>query len=180
MPGEASTQEFHGSAVVPSGGNMMDIDVFGWTLIIRSGAWIPILLMIPNMLWMLFPPVDSGTPADAPLPLVIPERAGLVAVLVLPFCYSVDLQKPFAVPVLIGMGLSLAGYYFSWGRYFAGGRSAAVLGAPFLGIPIPMAVFPVLLLLLSSYWMGSGWMFAASLIFGAAHIWISKISLPGQ
>jgi hypothetical protein len=166
MPGEASTQEFHGSAVVSSGRNMMDLDVFGWTLIIRSGAWIPILLMIPNMLWMLFPPVDSGTPADAPLPLVILERAGWVAVLVL--------------PLLIGMGLSLAGYYFSWGRYFAGGRSAAVLGAPFLGIPIPMAVFPVLLLLLSSYWMGSGWMFAASLIFGAAHIWISKISLPGQ
>jgi len=156
------------------------IDLFGWTLIIRSGAWIPILVMIPNVLWMLFPPVDPGFPADEPLPLVIPERAGLAAVLVLPFCYSLDLQKPFAVPVLIGMGLLLAGYYFCWARYFAGGRPAAMLGAPFLGVPVPMAVFPVLFLVLSSYLMGSGWMFAASLIFGAAHIWISKISLPGK
>jgi hypothetical protein len=107
--------------------------------------------MIPNVLWMLFPPVDLGTPADEPLPLVILERVGLAAVLVLPFCYSLDLQKPFAVPVLIGMGLLLAGYYFCWARYFVAGRSAAMMGAPFLGVPIPMAAFPVLFLFLSSY-----------------------------
>lgn len=28
---------------------MMVIDVFGWTPIIRSGAWIPILVMIPKV-----------------------------------------------------------------------------------------------------------------------------------
>jgi hypothetical protein len=158
----------------------VNIDLAGWTVAIKSGAWIPALLMIPNVLWMIFPPVDAGKGAAEPLPLVLVERVGRFAVLVLPFFHSLDLQNRFSVPVLIGMGLALAVYYICWARYFAGGRSAAMLGAPLLGVPVPLAVFPVLFLVLSSYLMDSEWMFGASILFGAAHIWISKISLPGQ
>jgi hypothetical protein len=75
------------------------------------------------------------------------------------------------------MGLALVMYYFYWVRFFTGGRSAALLGAPILGVPLPMAVFPVLFLILSSYLMGSWWMFGAAITYGTAHIWISKITL---
>ena len=88
-----------------------------------------------------------------------------------------DWRKNFSLPVVIGMGLALAVYYACWIRYFAGGRVAALLGAPFLGIPLPMAVAPITFFILSSYLMGSWWMLGASLLFGVAHIWISALTL---
>lgn len=156
----------------------MESNAAGIQWVIKSGAWIPVLLMVPNVLWMFFPPVDAGKQAAEPVILTVVEKAGLFAMLVLPFFYSLDLKKPYSLPVLICMGLALAVYYFCWARYFTGGRSAALLGEPLLGIPLPMAVLPVLfLLLLSSYLMGSWWMFGAAIPYGIAHIWISKISL---
>ncbi len=155
----------------------MNLTLGGLSITIKSGALIPVLLMIPNVLWILFPPVDAGKNVPEPLLLTIIERVGLFAVLAIPLFLSLDLQKKFSAPMLIGMGPALVIYYACWLRYFTGGRSAELLGAPFLGFPLPMAVFPVLFLILSSYLMGSGWMLGASIIYGIAHIRISKRTL---
>lgn len=74
--------------------------------------------------------------------------------------------------VMAGMGLALAVYYAAWSLYFVGGWTAELLSAPLLGIPSPLAVAPVALLILSSYMMNSWLMFGASLYFGAAHVWV--------
>lgn len=144
---------------------------------IKSGALITLLLMLPNVVWMVLPKAEADKPASEPLWLTIVENVSRMATLILPFFFSLDVHKKFSMPVMIGMGLALAIYYGCWIRYFTGGRVAALLSAPFLGIPVPMAVVPIVFLILSSYLMGSWWMFGASLLFGVAHIWISALTL---
>lgn len=102
--------------------------------------------------------------------LTIAENLGRAAVLVLPFFYSLDLRRKYSTVVVAGMGLALAVYYAAWSRYFVGGGTEEFLRAPLLGIPSPLAVAPVALLILSSYVMNSWVMLGASLYFGAAHV----------
>ncbi|HNT76670.1 MAG TPA: hypothetical protein PKH77_16795 [Anaerolineae bacterium] len=147
------------------------------SIVLKSGALIPLLIMLPNVVWMLLPKVAVGAAPHEPLLLTVLENIGRLATLILPFFFALDLHKRFSLPVMIGMGLALAVYYACWIRYFAGGRAAALLGAPFLGIPLPMAVAPIAFLILSSYLMGSWWMLGAALLFGVAHIWISILTL---
>jgi len=144
---------------------------------IKSGALIPLLVVLPNVVWMLVPKADAGASPSEPLVLTILENVGRFVALILPFFFSLDVHKKFSAPVLIGMGLALAVYYTCWVRYFAGGRADALLGAPFLGIPMPMAIAPIVFLVLSSYLMSSWWMLGAALLFGVAHIWISVLTL---
>jgi hypothetical protein len=146
-------------------------------LTLKSGVLIPLLVMLPNVMWMLAPKADASAHPSEPLFLTIVENVGRIATLILPFFFSLELRKPLSTPVIIGMGLALAVYYGCWIRYFAGGRAAVLLGAPFLGIPLPMAVAPITFLILSSYLMSSWWMFGASLLFGVAHIRISALTL---
>jgi hypothetical protein len=147
------------------------------SITIRSGALIPVLLMLPNVVWMLLPEVKVRKEVDEPLFLTITETIGRFAILILPFFYSLDMKKIFSVPVIIGIIPALAIYYACWLRYFIGGRSVGLLSAPFLGLPLPMAVAPMIFLVLSAYWMGSWLMLGASIVFGFAHIWISALSL---
>ena len=144
---------------------------------IKSGALIPLLLMLPNVVWVLLPKVDVDEQVSEPLLLTVVENIGRAAVLILPFFFSLSLDKKYSTLVLIGMGLALTVYYVAWLRYFVGGRSAKLLAAPLLVLPLPMAVAPTLFLLLSSYLMGSWWMLGASVLFGIAHIWVSALSL---
>jgi len=126
---------------------------------------------------MLAPKSDAGQPALTFLWLAILENLGRAAVLILPFFFSLDLNKKFSTLTLIGMGLALTIYYAAWIRYFLGGRSIELLGTPLLGIPLPMAVAPIAFLLLSSYLMSSLWMLVASIFFGIVHIWVSALTL---
>ncbi len=144
---------------------------------IKSGALIPLLIMLPNVVWMLAPKSGVRHQVAEPLWLTIAENVGRLATLILPFFFSLDLYKKFSLPVMIAMGLALAIYYGCWIRYFVSRRSVTLLGASFLGIPQPLAVTPIAFLMLSSYLMGSWWMLGASLLFGVAHIWISLLTL---
>lgn len=65
----------------------------------------------------------------------------------------------------------------AWARFFIGGGAVALLSAPLLAIPSPLALAPVALLLLSSYLMNSWLMFSAALCFGALHV--LALSLTG-
>ena len=146
--------------------------------IIKSGGLIPLLLMVPNFLWMALPP--TSTPegeADEPLWLGIIENIGRIAVLLLPFFYVLDFDRRFSRLAAIAMAGSLIVYYAGWVRYFFGGRSYAWLKAPLLGVPIPLAVFPVIFLLLSSCLMNSWAMLAAAVFFGVTHLWVSSMGL---
>ncbi len=147
------------------------------TLALKSGAVIPVLLMLPNVAWMLFYSLDAGAKSAVPLALSIAENVARVVTLALPFFYSLNLKRTWSTTVLIGMAGALAVYYLAWGRFFMGGGSASDLSAPLLAIPSPLALAPVALLLLSSYLVSSWWMVSAAVCFGVLHIW--GLSLSG-
>lgn len=132
--------------------------------------------MFPNVIWMLLPKTDVGEQVSPSLVLTIAENAGRVAVLILPFFFSLDLSRKHATLVTLGMGLALALYYGCWIRYFLEGGSAEILKAPLFGLPLPMAVIPTVFLVLSSYLMGSWLMLGASILFGITHIWVSALT----
>ena len=145
---------------------------------IKSGAGIPMLVMLPNILWMILPKEETSPTAPVPLWLNILENIGRVGILIIPFFYALDFHKPYIHPGADGHGagagdlLRLLAELLHPRR-----RKPEQLRAPFMGIPLPLAVAPVVFLLLSSYLMGSWLMLAVSAVFGVAHIWVSKISL---
>ncbi len=144
---------------------------------LHSGAFVPLLILLPNLAWMLFPPKASPPPTKEPLALTVLENVGRITTLMLPFLYDLHFERPFALPAALLMILALAGYYYCWLRYFRSGSEATWLSHPLFGIPLPMAILPVLFLLLSAYLLISWWMLAAALLFGVCHIWISSLTL---
>ncbi len=144
---------------------------------VRSGAIVPALLMLPNVVWMLFYKLDTGTKSSVPRPLSLAENGVRILALALPFFYTLKLGRERSTAALIGMTVSLGVYYAAWGRFFLGGGSDSLLSASLLRIPSPLALAPVALLLFSSYLMSSWLMFAAALCFGVLHIW--GLSLSG-
>ena len=64
-------------------------------------------------------------------------------------------------------------YYVVWIRYFTGGRDIALLNRPFLFIPMPLAVFPVLYFLCAALWLHNIPAAILMMIFGAAHLTVS-------
>lgn len=137
-----------------------------------NGGLITIAILLPNLLFMLWPPQPQSPPEE-------PGRTsrwwsgaewlGRLAVLVLPFLCRIDVRGyPGAVAVAV-MGLSLAGYYAGWGRYLWRGRHPVWLYRPMLGLRQPMAVLPTLWLLAGSVVLHSVYLAAAALVFGVAH-----------
>ena len=145
-------------------------------LAVKSGAIIPALLMLSNVAWMLFQNLDASPQGLVPLALSVAENVGRAAVLALPFFYSLNLKNKYSTLALVGIALALTVYYSAWGRFFIGGGSPELLSAPLFGIPSPLALAPVALLILSSYMMDSWLMFSASVYFGALHIWVSSVT----
>ena len=145
---------------------------------IKSGILIPVLILLPNLIWWLLPHPAANSEARVPLWLNMAENLGRIAIIGIPCFYSLSFGRRFSSIALVVACLALALYYVTWLRYFAGGRTAALMKAPLLGIPIPLAVTPDYLLLLSSaYLLGSWPMLAASIVFGIAHIWLSALTL---
>jgi hypothetical protein len=144
---------------------------------IKSGAIIPVLIMLPNIIWFALPHPATSDNTSIPLVLNIAENAGRIAILIIPFFYSLTLKRRFSLLALIPTSVALMLYYAAWIRYFTGGQTALLMGASFIGIPLPLAVAPTVLLLFSSYLLGSWPMLVASIWFGVAHIWVSALTL---
>ena len=115
---------------------------------------------------------NYGKPHDS-VALTIVERAGQISSFVLPLFFSLSFVGTMVVAAWAVLGLSLALYYAGWIRYFSLGRDYALLFKPLIGIPVPMAVSPVLLFLVSSLVLGSVWQAIAAIVLGIGHITIT-------
>jgi hypothetical protein len=101
------------------------------------------------------------------------EWVGRLAALLIPFFYRIEVEGARHIVSLAVMALSLLLYYAGWTRYFARGRSYALLFKPLLGIPIPLAISPIVYLLAASVLFGSWYLALATVILGIGHLWIS-------
>lgn len=142
------------------------------------GGLVSVLILLPNLLWMLFPPRGqpeggTGPPHGLHRAMEILEWVGRIAVLVIPFFYQLEAQNTRQVLALVVMVLALLLYYAGWARFFARDRSYALLFEPFLGMPLPLAISPVVCLLAASVLFGSWYLALATVTFGVAHLWIS-------
>ena len=71
----------------------MHLNLGNLSITIRSGALIPVLIMLPNVAWMMLPKAETRQQVPEPLLLTILENTGRFATLILPFFFSLDLQS---------------------------------------------------------------------------------------
>lgn len=142
-----------------------------------TGLIIFILPMIVNIAYVMFPPENSGYNSPKPARwLEITEKTSRIAYMI-----SVTFLKnaePVNMRSLI-LGLAcvfLVLYYIVWLRYFINGRDTVFLGKPFLAVPLPLAVFPVLYFLSAALWLRNFPAIIFMIIFGASHIAITAHS----
>ena len=142
------------------------------------GGLVSILILLPNLLWMLFPPRDQpdggAVPSDGIHRVMsILEWVARIAVLVVPFLYQVDVQSGLHLIALVVFVLALLFYYAAWARYFLRGRRYALLFEPSLGVPLPMAISPIVCFLAASALFASWLLAMATMVLAIAHVWIS-------
>lgn len=145
---------------------------------IASGWVVPVPIILPNVLWALLPGPAEPSSAEAPKTTLLRivgfiEGSGRVAVLVLPVFLDAQVQTTIDRVVACAGGLALALYYVGWGRYFFGGRAPVLLFAPLGPLPVPLAVAPVLYFLAFAVLARSPTMAVVTVLFGAAHVFMS-------
>ena len=142
-----------------------------------AGLIVFVLPMIINVFYALFPPAgESGQKKKVSRWAEITENVSRIAyLLVLTFVKSenpLDYRNAF----LYIAAAFLVLYYVVWIRYFCGGRKVDLLGKPFLFVPIPLAVFPVLYYIFAAIWLNNLPAAGIMVVFGVAHIIVSAQS----
>jgi hypothetical protein len=144
---------------------------------IKSGIIIPVLIMVPNIIYYLKIRNTSDVPSSnksAPTLIKMIENIGRLGILITPLFYSLNLDNSFSIYFLVLSLLFLLLYYVAWLRYFMSGSNQIDLRKRLL-IPLPLAVYPSLYLICSSYLLSSIPMLIFSLVFAIGHISVSYI-----
>lgn len=136
------------------------------------------LLLLPNLLWLAFPgPQSTSSPVGGPPSWVVSlqpvEMALRVAVFALPFFLTLDFTRPEARAALVVASLALCFYYAAWYRYFTNGREIHFLFNSWLGVPVPLAVAPIVYLAAASVLTRSVLLGIVTCAFGIVHILVS-------
>lgn len=143
-----------------------------------SFSWVGLVVfalpMLINIAYVLFPPAGevSSSKSVTHWVEIIEATSRIAYLLLLTFLVNENPLKPKSIWLVVAV-VFLTLYYIVWIRYFIGGRNAALLGRPFLLVPIPLAIFPVIYYLCAAIWMGNIPAAVAMSVFGAAHITVS-------
>jgi len=131
-----------------------------------------LLVMIPNIIWAIFPPGNNPLATDVlSLPLLdILEnvfRTALIILLLLLTVRDPDLN-PRNEAWLISSVALLVAYYFCWIIYFCGNTDPAIL--------LGLAIAPSAFFCLYAFWLKNVPAFFVSVLFAATHIIITSIN----
>ena len=143
-----------------------------------SFSWVGLVVfalpMLINVIYAIFPPTgDVGQVKNVTKWVEVIENVSRIAYLIL-MTFLVNKDAPYYLNVwLVLAAIFLILYYVVWIRYFIGERNVALLAKPFLFVPIPLAIFPVLYYLFAAIWVGNYPAAIVMIIFGAAHITVS-------
>lgn len=141
------------------------------------GGLITLAILLPNLLMLLLPPREVPPEPVRKEPrlraMEAVERVGQAGAFLIPFFYPLPVLREASVDALVVMGLALGFYYSAWTRYASKGHRFLLLYAPFLGVPLPLAVAPVFYFLAAAVFLGS-WPLAVAVVFLAAgHLYVS-------
>lgn len=138
------------------------------------GLIIFLLPMPVNILYMLLPPRDSVSQITSLSKLLDFLEQGSRILFAAALCFLQSGPVPTLNHWLFYFALAfLLLYMLTWLRYFTGGRKTALLGKPFLKLPIPLAIFPVLYYLCSAFWLKNYIALGCILIFGIVHCFLT-------
>lgn len=144
----------------------------------RTGGLITLLILFPNIPWMIWG-AKTPEPSNIVIPriLALAEHGARLTVFLLPFFYRIELTSPSRKIAGLLALLTLITYYGCWARYYTSGWQPLDLGKSLWGIPVPMAVFPVLFLLFASFVLRAWPLGVGAALFGVLHIYISSVTL---
>jgi hypothetical protein len=143
------------------------------------GWIISLLVLAPNLILLAFPATQTPPPAQKPKGQFdvftgLLERIGQVGCFVLPVLYQANTRDEYTLLALEFMAATLAFYYFAWARFLRQGREFRLFYQPMGGIPLPMAVAPVLYFLTASFALRSWPVLAAAILLGIGHLAVSE------
>lgn len=143
---------------------------------ILNGGLISILALLPNILFLVFPPRDVPHALSKPARgLEITEWIGRSAFAIPFFCWIeiTGTLETIALAIMIGM---LGLYYAGWIRYLRQGRSFGLLFQPMWSIPLPMAVTPIVYFYAATVVLHSWLLFLATVLLMIGHLYVSHLS----
>lgn len=129
------------------------------------------LILFPNILSAIFQPVNIPTNLDRPAwwaVVIVFEWIGRLGILILPLFWEIRFDKSKII-FLVLFGMMIALYYTCWIRFFLHGREFRLLFEPILGIPIPMAISPILAVLFLGVAQNSSLVLTAAVIMALGH-----------
>ncbi len=133
---------------------------------------IPLLILLPNLIFFMTKienmPDKRGEKENRFLSVA--EGIGRIGVFVLPVFSAIHLEKTADFTALTGMVIALLFYYAGWVRYFRNNREYSLLFSPLTGIPVPMAVSPIIYFIFAAIVMRSPYLFIAAAILAVGHI----------
>lgn len=132
------------------------------------------LPMLINIAYAVFPPQGTAEQtAEIPRWIELIEQVSRIAYLfAITLLVSREPLRSRSVWLWLAVCFLIL-YYAVWIRYFAGGRQIALLNRPFLFVPMPLAVFPVLYFLCAAIWLHNLPAAVLMVVFGAAHLTVS-------
>lgn len=139
-----------------------------------KGILVVLLLLLPNILFCIFPPQNTiKNTSSVPVFFTIIEQIGRIACFIVPIVFGKKIAEQKNSYLVILMVVCLLIYYICWILYFANGREYYDLFKPLGFIPIPMAIFPLMYLLLLGIWVKSPIFITPAILFSIGHIVVS-------
>lgn len=144
------------------------------------GGLITLAVLLPNLLMLVLPPREVPSQPDSKdaryRMMEVIERAGQAGVFLIPFFYPLPVLRAASVDALAVMVLALLFYYSAWARYVSKGNRYILLYAPFLGVPLPMAISPLVYFTAAAVFLSAWPLALAALVLAVGHLYISNLA----
>lgn len=139
------------------------------------GTIIAFLTIFPSIIFYTkFPPKNPSVKIkEVNIILRIFERVGQALCLMLLIISGNSMRIDNINIYTIFMIFCIIIYYFLWIRYVTKGQDTGLMLKPFLGVPIPGAVFPVCTFAFAALWSNNILLSIATLILGIGHFAVS-------
>lgn len=139
------------------------------------GLTASLLVLLPNLVAVVAPPRDGFAEVALPRPLVWGERAAQAACLTVPALTAGATDLRWAPAYLTALRL----YCALWIRYLVRGRRLRTLYDTVFGVPVPMAVAPVVAFASIAGLVGSLPALVAAVALAATHLPVAWLTGRG-
>ncbi|HEX7840681.1 MAG TPA: hypothetical protein VF469_24560 [Kofleriaceae bacterium] len=143
---------------------------------IPLGGLLSLALLAPNLWWARGPrppPPVAGVPQHGHRVLGALELTGRISCFGLPFFSSPSIDDLPRALALACTAIALAIYYSGWVRYFRRGRRYRLLYESLWGIPVPLAIAPVICFAAGALVLRSPWLAGTTVALAIGHIGMS-------